>query len=288
MGQCRYCKKDAGFLKPFHFSCFKQHQAGKNKIRSEVSNFGITGGNVEVLTKQISVIGLTSHVTERKVRDLVVKGWEDAVNDAVRNGIVSDLQESHLLNLQQHFGFSYDELDRNGAFSRLLKCRAIRDLIAGKWPEWAQNASHPFNLQSDERLAWLFYNANYYELRTRVERVKETNETKYREPDGTYRRHGETRHRLEEKQEMAHLDTGTLGVTDRHIYFAGKYNVFRISYGEIVSFQDYYDGIQFQRDVRDAKPQRFGTGDGWFIQYLIEIMRQMNETRTTSSHLLGD
>lgn len=288
MGQCRYCKKDAGFLKPFHLSCFRQHQAGKSEIRSEVCNYGTAGGNVEGLTKKISVIGLTSHVTEGKVRDLVVKGWEDAVNGIVRNSIVSDIQESHLLDLQQHFGLSFAELDRKGAFSRLLKCRAIRELMAGQWPEWAEKESHPFNLQSNERLAWLFYNAKYYELRTNVERVKETNETKFRELDGTYRRRGETRHRLEEKQEMAHLDTGTLGVTDRHIYYAGKYNVFRISYGEIVSFQDYYDGIQFQRDARDAKPQRFGTGDGWFIQYLLEIMRQMHVTRTSSSHLLGD
>ena len=59
-----------------------------------------------------------------------------------------------------------------------------------------------------------------------------------------------------------HADTGLLGLTTKHIYFAGRKKKFRVRYDRIVSFDPYDDGFGIMRDAQAAKPQTFRTGDG--------------------------
>jgi len=72
-----------------------------------------------------------------------------------------------------------------------------------------------------------------------------------------------------------HVDTDLLGVTTKHIYFAGASKRFRINYSKIVAFEPYEDGIGVQRDAQRAKHQSFLTGDGWFVYNLIVNLAQM-------------
>jgi hypothetical protein len=53
---------------------------------------------------------------------------------------------------------------------------------------------------------------------------------------------------------IEHIDTGLLGITDKHFYFLGSHKSFRIPFKKIVSFIPYDDGIAFYRDAATAKP----------------------------------
>lgn len=66
-----------------------------------------------------------------------------------------------------------------------------------------------------------------------------------------------------------------MGVTTKHLYFAGDGKSFRVQYDKIVSFEPLNDGIGIQRDAATAKPQYFVTGDGWFIYNLVTNLAQM-------------
>ena len=68
---------------------------------------------------------------------------------------------------------------------------------------------------------------------------------------------------------MAHVTSGVLGATTKHLYFAGGEKSFRIRYDKVVSFTPFEDGIGLCKDNVRAKPQRFRTGDGWFTYNLI-------------------
>ena len=57
-------------------------------------------------------------------------------------------------------------------------------------------------------------------------------------------------------------DTGLLGLTTKHIYFADSRKKFRVRYDRIVSFDPYEDGFGIMRDDQTAKPQSFRTGVG--------------------------
>ena len=78
-----------------------------------------------------------------------------------------------------------------------------------------------------------------------------------------------------EWDETVRLDTGLMGLTTKHIYFAGDTKRFRVRYDRIVAFEPYSDGIGIMREAQTAKPQTFITGDGWFAFNLATNLAQM-------------
>ena len=92
---------------------------------------------------------------------------------------------------------------------------------------------------------------------------------------GVYYRPSTFRSRPIEWEETIHADTGLLGLTTKHIYFAGNRKKFRVRYDRIVSFDAYNDGFGIMRDAQTAKPQTFRTGDGWFAYNLAANLSQM-------------
>lgn len=92
---------------------------------------------------------------------------------------------------------------------------------------------------------------------------------------GLYFRTGAFKGERVQTSETVHADTGLMGVTNKHIYFAGESKRFCIAYNKIVSFEPFSDGIGVQRDAQTAKLQSFSTGDGWFTYNLITNLAQM-------------
>ena len=72
-------------------------------------------------------------------------------------------------------------------------------------------------------------------------------------------------------EETVHADTGMLGLTTKHIYFAGRRKRFRVRYDKIVASGPHEDGSGIMRDVQTAKPQAFRTKGGWFAYNLAQI-----------------
>ena len=68
-----------------------------------------------------------------------------------------------------------------------------------------------------------------------------------------------------------------LGLTAKHIYFAGSRKRFRVRYDKIVSFDPYEDGFGNLRGAQMAKPQTFRTGDGWFAYNLAANLAHLQE-----------
>ena len=72
------------------------------------------------------------------------------------------------------------------------------------------------------------------------------------------------------------MDSGIMGVTTKHIYWAGQRGFgdsqsFRIRLNRIVSLETYSDGVGIMRDLQRAKPEGFSGIDGLFATNLIEI-----------------
>ena len=78
-----------------------------------------------------------------------------------------------------------------------------------------------------------------------------------------------------ERAETVHADAGLLGLTTKHVYFAGSWKKFRVRYDRIVSFGPHDDGFGIIRDAQTAKPQTFITGEGWFVYNLAVNLSQM-------------
>lgn len=207
---------------------------------------------------------------------MVASGWEKAVDLAFDDGLLSEKEESALSELKEHFGLSQQILDRTGAYSKLVKGAVLRDIMNGNLPERMKiDGNLPFNLQKTEKVVWVFQNINYYEEKSRTRYVGGSQGVSIRIAKGLYYRAGSFKAERVQTSETIHADTGLLGVTDKHIYFAGPSKRFRIAYNKIVAFEPFSDGIGVQGDAQTAKPQSFQTGDGWFTYNLITNLAQM-------------
>lgn len=276
MGNCIYCGEPAGFLKKTHKVCKQRHVQGKSEIVSLVGKVGAEGGDLKQLESSIEQVARTSFVDIDSLKALVASGWEKAVDLAFDDGLLSEQEESALIELKDHFGLSQQILDKTGSYSKLVKGAVLRDIMDGNLPGRIKvDGNLPFNLQKTEKVVWVFQNVNYYEEKTRTRYVGGSQGVSIRIAKGLYYRTGAFKGERVQTSETVHADTGIFGVTNKHIYFAGPSKRFRIAFNKIVAFEPFSDGIGVQRDAQTAKPQSFKTGDGWFTYNLITNLAQL-------------
>ncbi len=270
MGKCVYCGEGAGFLKKAHKECARRNAEGKAEIVTLITTAGSQEEDLGALERTITRVATDSHIDTEALQTLVVAGWEQAVVQAFEDGIVTEEEEVALRRLKQHFALQEQALDRKGAYTKLVKGAVIRELLMGSLPNRQQiDDVLPFNLQKAEQLVWVFQEVDYYEEKMRTRYVGGSQGLSLRVAKGLYYRTGAFNAERVQSSETIHADTGLLGVTNKHVYFAGRAKRFRIAYSKIVTFEPFADGIGVQRDAQTARPQTFVTGDGWFTYNLI-------------------
>ena len=106
----------------------------------------------------------------KQSRELLVRGWEVAVQGALEDGVISEGEEDALSRYLDYFGIEQAQADRSGALTTLAQAGAIRDLTEGTIPQRQNIQSRiPFNLMKSEKLVWVFQNVAYLEDVTRRE-----------------------------------------------------------------------------------------------------------------------
>ena len=217
-----------------------------------------------------------SELTDRQARSMLVRAWETAVQGALEDGVIS-LDEEHALSLYlHHFDLSSADVNLNSTYTTLVKAGAIRELAQGIIPERQKLSGRiPFNLMKSEKLVWVFEGVDYIETVTRRETHGSSQGLSIRVMRGVYYRPSTFRSRTVEWDETGLVDTGLLGLTTKHIYFAGTKKRFRVRYDRIVTFEPYEDGVGIMREAQTAKPQTFITGDGWFAFNMATNLAQM-------------
>ena len=116
---------------------------------------------------------------------------------------------------------------------------------------------------------------DYIETVVRRKRRNTSHGLSIRVAKGLYYRPSTFRSRVIEKEETIHQDTGMLGFTTKHIYFACWKKMFRVRYDRIAEHEAFANGFGIMRDAQTAKPQAFKTGDGWFAYNLAVNLAQM-------------
>lgn len=276
MADCKHCGQSAGILKKAHKECEEKHNHGRRQIRLLIGQTLSTDRDFSLLAKETKRISSTSFISGPQLKELFVSGYEEAVESAFEDGVVTDEEEGSLDHFQEYFSLSQSELNRNGALTRLTQGAVIREVLEGILPQRMQvNGQLPFNLQKSEKLVWLFQGVDYYEVKTRTHYVGGSKGVSIRIAKGLYFRTSGFKGEKVQSAETVHSDTGLFGVTNKHLYFSGQSKGFRIRYNKIVSFEPYADGIGVQRDAMTAKPQCFVTGDGWFTYNLITNLARL-------------
>ena len=229
-------------------------------------------GHLQDLALSIRQAGLGQGEANR----LLIRAWETAVQGALEDGLLSLDEKKALAKYAGHFSLTQQALDQNGAQTSLVPAAVIRDVTQGIIPQrQLASGNVPFNLMKSEQLVWVIQGVDYLETVVRRERQGASHGVSIRVARGLYYRPSTFQSRPIEWEEAVHADTGMLGLTTKHIYFAGSRKRFRVRYDKIVAFEPFSDGSGIMRDAQTAKPQTLRTGDGWFAYNLATNLARM-------------
>lgn len=270
MGNCNFCNKPAGFFRKQHKECLEKFNKGKIVIIELSRSAVINSHNSQNVLDEISSVASKCFIPSQLVSQLIISGWEQAVESAFEDGVLTQNEEDDLFNFANSFSLEQKSLDKNGYYSKIIKGAILRDIMEGTIPERVKiSGSLPFNFQKDEKLVWVFQNVDYYEKKTRKQYVGGYQGVSVKIAKGIYYRTGSFKGHPVETTETQKIDNGIFAVTDKHIYFSGSSKNFKINFNKIVTFKPYSDGLEIQKDTSTAKPQSFLTGDGWFTYNLV-------------------
>ncbi len=283
MGKCKFCSEPAGLFRSSHKECklkneeeIRKHVEATAKVSSKIEAIGIQGGDLNALDKELKIFSETFNLNQSAIEETIIPAWEESVERAFDDGVLTEEEEKNLINLINHFSLSQSKLDKNGAYTKIVKGAILRDIMNGIIPERINfEGNLPFNLQKTEKIIWVFQDVDYYEQKKRTQYVGGSQGVSIRIAKGLYYRTGAFKGERVETHETIHADTGLLGVTNKHVYFSGDSKSFRIRHDKVVSFEPFADGIGLQRDAATAKPQSFVTNDGWFTYNLITNAAQL-------------
>ena len=202
-------------------------------------------------------------------RNLLIRAWKEAFEEAIQDNLLTTEEEDALARYLISFNISLDDTEVKDAYERFLKASVIRELTEGVVPQRIKVGYIPINLQKSEQLVWAFMDADYFEVKTMSEFRGGSQGIGIPIAKGVYYNPQQIRGKVHEWDETIRVGPRFLGITTNHIYFHGGAKSFRIPYDSIVSFEPLSDGFGLMRDVQDAKPERFRTGDGWFVYNLV-------------------
>lgn len=276
MSNGKYCGKPAGFLRSKHAECEEQNQGGRQRITMAVLRAMKDPDNWDNLEKTISEIGQSSFIPSAERIALLIKGWENSVEQFLEDGILDDTEEKRLIEFKERFALSQSDLDKNGALTKTVKAAVLRDVLNGVIPQrMSVDGNLPINFQKGEQVVWAFSKSKYLEDKIRRQFVGNSRGMSVRVMKGVYYRVGAFKGHAVENTERVHVDTGWVVITTKNIYFAGPQKSVRLPYSKIVSFEPFSDGLGVMRDAATAKPQIFVTGDGWFTYNLVTNLSQI-------------
>ena len=270
MANCIYCGEKAGFFKDKHPKCHSFYLEGCDKFRSVVAD-GAIHMDISRLKSDMSAIYEKYRLETSQARLLTIEGWECAVSVVLDDHLLTEDEEKGLMTVSSAFALSQEDLDGSGCYTRVAQAALLRDLAEGNKPNHVTIVGGTsFNYQKSEFPIWEFPQIDYYEDKTRRETVGRSSGVSVRVAKGVYFRTGASRGHSVEYTDTLHRGSGTLVITNKHLYFGGSgLKALRVRHDKIVSVEQFTDGIEIHRDAVTAKPQKFIGCDGWFLYNLM-------------------
>lgn len=273
---CRFCKTSAGLLRSVHSECELKHKVGMSRLRGELAEAMLQGRDLNALKARLLSSNDPNNISVDEKRLAAITVWEGTVDHFLDDGAIDSDEESILVAYQEQFDLSQSELDRNGAYAKFVKGRALDEILRGLVPKRMTVANAlPINLQRGESVVWAFSGSQYLEDQNQRTYVGGSNGVSIRIAKGLYYRVSAFKGEAVNTTVRTAVDRGTMLITDKNIYFAGPAKSLRLPYSKIVSFQPFADGFGIIRDGANAKPQLFITGDGWFTFNLVTNLARL-------------
>lgn len=94
---------------------------------SDLSNAEEKDSDSHMLESEIIKILESNKFNKEIMKNIIVTSWELSIDRAFDDGILTEEEWSNLTNLMEEFLLSKSQLDRNGAFTKILEGAALKD-----------------------------------------------------------------------------------------------------------------------------------------------------------------
>ena len=139
-------------------------RASTDRIMMEAGLAAIFTRSGDDHLRELTLALRQSNLGRDETNRLLIRDWEAAVEGTLEDGLLSLDEENALLKHADHFGFTQQDLDGNGAQTSLVQAAVIREVAQGVVPQ-RQNITGnvPFNLMKSEQLVWVIQGVDYLE-----------------------------------------------------------------------------------------------------------------------------
>lgn len=266
MSNCIYCGKSAGIFSKSHKECVQTNIEGKTQINQEIKNY-FQSENYSNLNQNLTSIANESYVNSNDLRKLIAKGYDDAVDTFLDDGILSELELNALDKYDDLFDISDEELSEYDTQTKIVKNRVLQDVLNNdiQKSRLTLQGQLPFLLEKDEIILWIFQDAELYEIQTKTQFVGGSHGVSVKIAKGLYYRTSSFRGEPIKTQETKLTSSGLLALTNKNLYFGSYAKNLKIKYSQIISMPTFSDAIGIQQSRANSKPLYFKNVDVWFM-----------------------
>jgi hypothetical protein len=272
MGKCVYCGKPAGFLTYSHPECRNADSAAYDELVRSLAGFSSKSPAFNNLTAHIESLATAGQLSALMKDAAIYDGLKRFANGACE----ISLPPSEVARQVQAFVRANGLRAKAGmihikTLNTIEQIEALSLVAEHKGATLQKSAAFGINIGRDETPIWSFLGTKLYEERTHTRRVGGGRGVSVRVAKGVYYHTGHFKSHTETTIEEEHIDTGTLLVTDKTVYFAGKAKSLKIPFHKIVTVAPCPGGVEIMKDGSSAKPEFFVTGEPWFTTNLLAL-----------------
>ena len=285
MGLCKYCQKEAGFLKNKHPECEHAFNTGLSEIKKLPAKYKEQGLPFDGIISEAGSIGSKHYINSDKSKLALTESVKELIDTLFCEEIISSGNEQLLRSINSLF----PDIDFSELRLRIAKESMIRELLEGNIPSRVRlEGEIPFNLMKDEKVVYIFKNT--FSLRaTEIIDYSFINSIKII-GKGFYL--GKSKFTFYINEDIKMSKYGDLWVTDKNLYFYDgntRGTKERYSYNDIYFIAPYSNGFIVSNNS-NYKTAFITTKDvGWFVYNLSNnlILLKKNEFEADTKKILN-
>jgi hypothetical protein len=195
--------------------------------------------------------------------------WGEMVDEVCDGKLISQDDQNRLNEMIEAFALPIDELDTHGKLTKFLKACVINDLLIGA-PKTrvTVDANLPLLPKKGEVVLWIFRDIELYKYVKMRNVVGGSTGVSIRLTKGLYWRVGGFKANPKTWEEVKHVETGLVVITNKCIYFFGADLNEIIPFTKLAAIKPYADALEIQRDAASARPQILYGIDGQFVYHV--------------------
>ena len=275
MGECRFCHKDAGFLKKEHEECRRKYEDACDSIRRTIEQCFLTKTDFYSKAADVNSSLSRGSVSLEDKLSLYISCLDKAVESYLSDNIIDDSEYKMITRFVQFSGMRQEDINVNHSLDKVVQSQVLNEILNGKVPtqRFSVAGGLPFMLGRDESPIWVFRNIVLHEQKTIRQTVGHHNGFNIRLARGIYYRTGGFKGTPVETTSMQKVGVGMVCLTTRNLYFSSPEKSLKIPYDKIISINTYSNGIDLQKDGAREKPLFLEGVDAWFCYNVIANLK---------------